>query len=249
MKTIKKILISQPKPATGHNPYTELMKNHDVEIDFFQLIKIEGMDASTFRQQHINPLDYSAVIFSSTTAIDQYFHLCTELRIQVPDTMHYYCISDTVGNYLQHYIQYRKRRVFPAPNHKFEDLLPAMHRRPEEKFLMVVSDIHNDEPIKMFAENDIIVKPAVMFKTVCTPWPKNKPFDYDMIVLFTPQGVMSIKQNFPEWEQGDTIIACLGEKTAQTLTNEGFRVDIKAPSAQYPSISAAINAFLEQHNA
>lgn len=249
MKPVKRILISQPQPPQGHNPYEELAKRYDVTIDFFQLIRIVGLDASSFRHQRINPLDYSAVIFSSTLAIDQYFHLCSELRVQVPDTMHYYCISESVGNYLQHYIQYRKRKVFPAPNHKYEELLPAMHRRPNEKYLMVVPDTYNDVTIKMFADNGIVVKPAVMFKTVPTVWPKDKPFDYDIIVLFTPQGVSSIQHNFPNWQQGETLFACLGDKTANAIEEAGMRVDIKAPTPKCPSIASALEAYLEQANA
>jgi uroporphyrinogen-III synthase len=135
--------------------------------------------------------------------------------------------------------------VFTAENNRFEDLLPAMHRRPQEKYLMVLSDVHNDEDINMFAQNKVIVKPCILYRTVSTQWPKDKPFDYDMIVLFTPSGVAALRKNFPEWEQGDTVIACFGTNTALALEEAGFRVDVKAPSAKYPSITTAIKDYLE----
>jgi uroporphyrinogen-III synthase len=146
---------------------------------------------------------------------------------------------------LQKYIQYRKRKVFAAENNRFEDLLPAMHRRPQEKYLMVMSDVHNEETLNMFAENNIVVKPAVMYRTVANEWPKDKAFDYDMIVLFTPSGVAALKKNFPDWEQGDAVIAGFGANTVAALEEAGFRVDIKAPSEKYPSITTAIKDFLE----
>lgn len=243
---IKKILISQPRPANERNPYATMEKQFGVEFDFHQLIHIEGLSAREFRAQHINPLDYTAVIVNSKLSIEHYFRLCEEMRLQVPDSMHYYCINEQVGNYLQRFIQYRKRKVFFSENNRFEDLIPAMHRRPEERYLMVLSDIYNDGPIKMFAENDIEVKPAVMYRTVSTKWDEKIPFDYDMIVLFTPSGVKSIHENFPEWQQGDTKIAAFGANTVQALEDLGWHADIQAPSPQYKSMTAAIEAYLEQ---
>ena len=245
---IKKILISQPRPATERNPYSAMEKQFGVECEFRQLIHVEGLSAREFRQQHINPLDYTAVILNSKLGADHYFRLCEEMRLNVPDSMHYYCISETVGNYLQKFIQFRKRKVFYSEKNKFEDLLPAMHRRPSEKYLMVLSDIHTEEQINMFAEHNIEVKPAVMYRTVSTQW-GDEPFDYDMIALFTPAGVRSIRENFPNYSQGDTVIAAFGASTVQALEDAGFRVDIKAmPAAEFQSLPVAIADYLEKHN-
>ena len=248
MRKVKKILVSQPAPLSGRNPYADMEAEFGVQCDFQQLIKVEGLDVREFRNQHIYLEDYTAIIVNSRLGIDHFFRLAEETRFSVPESMHYYCISEAVGNYLQKYIQYRKRKVFVAENNRFEDLLPAMFRRPQEKYLMVVSDVHNDETLNMFAENNIVVKPAVMYRTVARPWPKDKEFDYDMIVLFTPSGISALRKNFPDWEQGDTIIACLGTNTAAALEEAGFRVDIKAPSEKYPSITTALRDFLEKQN-
>ncbi len=247
MKKIEKILVSQPRPATERNPYSEMAAHYGVHFDFHQLIRVEGLDVHEFRHQRINPLDYTAVILNSRLGIDHYFRLCEEMRLQVPDTMHYYCISEAVGNYLQKYIQYRKRKVFTAEHNRFEDLLPAMNRRPQEKYLMVMSDVHNDDVINMFASHKIEVKPAIMYRTVSVEWDKHMPFDYDMIVLFTPSGVQSLRKNFPDWEQGDTVIACFGQNTTQAAEEAGFRVDIKAPTPECPGITTAIQRYLDGH--
>lgn len=249
MKPIKNILISQPRPLSDRNPYADLEASFGVQCDFQQLIRIEGVNVREFRDQHIYLEDYTAVIVSSRLGIDHFFRLCEESRFSVPQNMHYYCISEAVGNYLQKYIQYRKRKVFAAENNRFEDLLPAMLRRPNEKYLMVMSDVHNDDDINMFAEHKIIVKPAIMYRTVASEWSQDKPFDYDMIVLFTPSGVAALKKNFPDWEQGDTVIACFGTNTLAAIEENGWRADIKAPTPEFPSITTAIKKFLEaQHD-
>ena len=245
MKKIKNILISQPRPLSDRNPYAEIESSFGVACDFQQLIHVEGIPIREFRDQHIYFEEYTAIIVSSRLGIDHFFRLCEEARFTVPQTMHYYCISEAVGNYLQKYIQYRKRKVFTAENNRFEDLLPAMFRRPNEKYLMVMSDVHNDDAINMFAENKISVQPAVMYRTVASKWPEDKPFNYDMVVLFTPSGVAALKKNFPDWEQGDTVIACFGANTHAALKEAGFRVDISAPSPECPSITTAIKRYLE----
>lgn len=241
-----KILISQPRPQTARSPYSDIEEEHGVVCDFRQLIHVEGLSAKEFRQQHINPLDYTAIIVNSRLAIDHYFRLCEEMRILVPESMHYYCISEAIGNYLVKYIQFRKRKVFFGPNNKFEDLLPAMNRRPGEKYLMITSDNGNHEAIEMFAANGIDVQPAVMYRTVASEWDESEPFDYNMIVLFTPSHVQSILQNFPNWKQGDTVVACFGQNTIQAAEDAGWTVQVKAPSPEFPSITAAIDKYLHR---
>ena len=244
-----KILFSQPRPETAHNPYSRLEEQFDVQCDFHQFIHIEGLSAREFRQQHINPMDYTAVILNSKLGAEHYFRLCEEMRLNVPDSMHYYCNSEQVGLYLQKFINYRKRKVFfPETGNKFEDLLPAMHRRPNERYLMVLSNIHTKDQINMFAENGVEVTPAIMYRTVTTPWPQDMPFEYDMIALFTPAGVTSLNENFPNWKQGRTLIAAFGEGTIRALDEAGYRVDIEAgPGKAFASLPMAIADYLDKN--
>ena len=246
---IRKILISQPRPETDRNPYSRLEQQFGVVCDFHQFIHIEGISASKFRQQHINPQDFTAVILNSKLGAEHYFRMCKEMRIPISESMHYYCNSESVGLYLQKFINYRKRKVFfPESGNHFEDILPAMHRRPNERYLMVLSDIHSDEQLNMFAINNIEVTPAIMYRTVSTPWPKEKPFDYDLIALFTQAGVTSLRDNFPDWQQGETLIAAFGEGTIRALEEAGFRVDVEAgPGFPFASLSLAISDYLEKN--
>ena len=245
---LKKILISQPEPADlEKSPYKNLTDKYGVELTFYKFFEVVGISASEFRKSRIRLSDYTAVIFSSKNSIDHFFRICEEMRIQVPESMHYYCISETVACYLQKHIQYRKRKVFFAEHNKFEELLPTMKRRPNEKYMMVMSDIHNDNVINMFAAKDIHITPAVMYRTVPSEWPKDKPFDHDMIVLFTPTGAAALKQNFPDLKPGEKIIACFGQNTAAALEEAGLPADIKTPTPDCPSITTAIHDYLEAH--
>ena len=70
---MKKILISQPKPSSEKSPYYDIEKDYGVECVFRPFFKVEGLTAKEFRQQKINLLDYTAVVFTSRHAIDNYF--------------------------------------------------------------------------------------------------------------------------------------------------------------------------------
>jgi len=247
MKKITKILVSQPRPTVERNPYAIMEQDYGVQFDFRQMIKVEGLSAKEFRQQRINPLDYTAVLLNSRLGADHYFRLCEEMRLQVPESMHFYCISESVANYLQKYIQYRKRKVFFSEHNNFMDLLPTMNRRPNERFMMVMSDIHHDDTIEKFAECKKEITPAIMYRTVSCEWPKDEAFDHDMVVLFTPMGVQALKQNFPDLKDGDKVIACFGQNTIAALEEVGLHADIQAPTPESPSITGAIAKYLETH--
>jgi len=249
MKKITKILVSQPRPTVERNPYAMMEQEYGVIFDFRQLIKVEGLSAKEFRQQRINPLDYTAVLLNSRLGADHYFRLCEEMRLQVPESMHYYCVSESVANYLQKYIQFRKRKVFFSEHNNFMDLLSTMNRRPNERYMMVMSDVHHDDTIQRFAELKKVITPAVMYRTVPNEWPADEPFDHDMVVLFTPSGVQALRKNFPDLKDGEKVIACFGQNTLAALEEWGLHADIQAPTAECPSITGAIEKYLEQSQA
>ena len=243
MSKIKKILLSQPRPTTERSPYFDLEKKYGVKIDFQPLIRIEELTPKEFRAQHLNPMDYTAVLFNSRLGVDHYFHLCSEMRLRIPETMHYYCQTEAIANYMQKFVEFRKRRIFFSENNRWEDLIPPMQRRPKEKFMMVLSDIHNDDVIRMFAAKRIQIDPAVMYRTVSVVLEGG--MDYDMVVLFTPAGVKALSENAAPETQGERILACFGANTVQTAQSMGYRVDIEAPNEKYQSIAPAIEDFLK----
>ena len=245
---IKKILVSQPKPASEKSPYFEIEAKQDVQFTFHPFIKIEGLSSREFRQQKIKILDYTAIVFNSRHAIDYFFTLCKELRVQLPEEMKYFGISETVALYIQKYIPYRKRKVFFGSTGKWADLVTVMAKHKTENYLVPLSDVHSDEVTTMLDAKKLKHKECVMYRTISNDYPANEPFDFDMLVLFTPAGVESLIKNFPDFNQGEIAIGCLGSATAQAVKDAGLRLDIQAPTTQMPSITAAIDTYLKSSN-
>ncbi|MBQ0021291.1 MAG: uroporphyrinogen-III synthase [Bacteroidales bacterium] len=245
---IKKILVSQPQPASPKSPYYDLEARHNVEVIFRPFIKVEGLTAKEFRQQHINVLDYTAIVFTSRHAIDHFFNLCKEMRVAIPEDMKYFCITETVALYIQKYVQYRKRKVFFGATGKINDVLPAMAKHKNERYLTPLSDVHSDEIAKMMDSKNLNHTECVMYRTVSNDFAADEAFDYDMLVFFSPSGISSLKKNFPDFEQGEIAIATLGPATAKAAKDAGLRVDVEAPSPQYPSITAAIDDYVKKVN-
>lgn len=245
---IKKILVSQPAPSSEKSPYYEIARKHGVEFVFHPFIKVEGLSAREFRQQKIQILDHSAVVFNSRNAIDHFFKLCNEMRITVPEDMKYFGLSETILLYIQKYVQYRKRKVFFGTTGKWPDLLSVMARHKNENYLVPLSDVHSDEVATMLDAKKLKHKECIMYRTVSNEYPADQPFDYDMLVFFTPAGIQSLLKNFPDFQQGDTKLACFGKATAKAIEAAGLRLDLEAPSVEAPSMPAAIDLFLEKEN-
>jgi len=244
---IKKILVSQPKPATPKSPYFDLSEKNNVKIDFRPFIQVEGVSSKEFRQQKINVLDHSAVIFTSRTAIDHFFRICEETRVSVPDDMKYFCISEATAFYLQKYIVYRKRKIFHSTG-KFPDLVDVIKKHKQEKFLLPLSDIHKPEIPSLLTKAKIKFTKAILYRTVSSDLSDLKDIDYDVLVFFSPSGIKSLMQNFPDFEQKDTLIASFGPATAKAVKEAGLRLDIQAPMPQAPSMTAALEMFIKKHN-
>ena len=245
---IRKILVSQPKPTSEKSPYFQIAQKHKVKIDFHQFIRLEPLSTKEFRAQHIDILQYTAIIFNSKHGVDLFFALCNELKVNLPESMHYYCVSETVGLYLQKYVEFRRRKVFFPQSNKLHDLVPLMQKHEGEKFLMVMSDVNVDKHVSMFAEHGITVQPAIVYRTLSNLLDKKAKFDYDMVVLFTPSGVHALLENFPHFEQGEMLIACLGNEAAEAIEKAGLRLDIRVPNKQFTTITAAIDAYITENH-
>ncbi|KAA6351042.1 hypothetical protein EZS27_001605 [termite gut metagenome] len=240
--------MSQPKPASEKSPYYNIATKHGVEIDFRPFIKVECISAKEFRQQKVAILDYTAVIFTSRHAIDHFFYLCNELRISVPETMKYFCVTETIALYIQKYVQYRKRKIFFGRTGKIEDLLPAMQKHKTDKYLIPISDVHNNDIKSLFGKYNIQYTEVVMYRTVCNEFSKDEKFDYDMLVFFSPAGIASLIKNFPEFDQKNIKIGTFGITTAQAVRDAGFRLDLEAPNVTAPSMTAALDMFIKETN-
>ena len=245
---VKTILISQPKPENDKNPYYELSKKYNLIETFRQFIKIEGIPVKDFRSQRIDILEHKAVILTSRMAVDHYFRMCNEMRVTVPESMKYFCINEATAYYLQKYIQYRKRKIFFG-HQTIQDLVDVIRKNREEKFLLPAADVHKEQICEFLDAINIKYTKAVMYRTVSADLSDIKNLnEFDILAFFTPAGINSLKQNFPNFKQGNTRIACFGAAAANTLKKHGYRLDIYAPNPKNPSMSGALDEYIKEAN-
>jgi uroporphyrinogen-III synthase len=245
---IKNILISQPEPPSiEKSPYGEIQRKHGVDIQFFKFITIEGVEGRDFRKERINILDHSAVIFTSRQAVDHFFRICKEVRVDVPDTMKYFCTTESTALYLQRYIQYRKRKIFFS-NPKNDDLIKLIVKHKEEKFLLPCADMNKGGMVEELDNLQINYKKATLYRSTPSDFSCIDINTFDMLVFFSPYGIEALLEAVPDFKQGDKIIAAFGPATCQAVTEAGLSLHIEAPSATAPSMSMAIDQYLEAQN-
>jgi uroporphyrinogen-III synthase len=244
---IKKILVSQPEPEHEKSPYRELAVKNNLKIDFRPFSHVEGLSAKDFRQSRIDIIEHSAIIFSSKTAIDHFFRICEELRITVPDTMKYFCTSESVAFYLQKYIVYRKRKIFYGKS-TLNDIEDVLIKNKEEHFLIPLSDNHKPEIPLLLERLKIIFTKAILYRTVSSDLSDLSNIDYDILVFYSPAGIKSLFHNFPQFQQNEIKIASFGDATAKAVKEAGLRLDIQAPIPEAPSMTMALDIFIKEFN-
>ncbi len=242
---IKSILVSQPEPQNPKSPYYELARKHNLKVDFRPFIEVVGVTSKEFRQQKINLLDYTAVIFTSKTAIDHYFRIAEELRICIPDTMKYFCVTENVAFYLQKYIVYRKRKIFHGKA-KFNELVAIMNKHKEDNFFVPLSIPHKAEIPDLLEKNSINFTIGNMYKTVSADLSDLADVYYDILVFYSPSGPKSLLENFPGFKQNNTKIAAFGPTTAEALKELSLRLDIDAPTQKSPSMTMALDNYIRE---
>ncbi len=242
---IQRILISQPPPTSDKSPYTELIAKYNVKIDFKPFIQVEPLTPREFRQQHINFADYNAVVFTSKLHVDNFFKMCEELRVTMPETMKYFCINETTAFYLQKYVVFRKRKIFYG-NNKLEDMKDYFLKNKDCCYLVPVTEPHNVSTLESLNKFNLNYKTAVFSRTVSNNMKDVNLNDYQIIVFFTPAGIKSLFENFPNFKQGDIIIGASGAQTAQFAREAGLNVQIEATTKEFASITAALDAFIKK---
>jgi len=244
---IKTILISQPQPRDEKNHYHELAERNNLKIDFRPFIHVEGVPVKEIRKERINILDHTAVILTSRNAVDHFFRVCKEMRVNVPDSMKYFCVSQSVANYLQKYIVYRKRKIFYGEK-TFDSLMTQIKKNSKEKFFVPLSDMHNNKIPDTLTKHKIKFTKSVFYKTVCSDLSDLKDVFYDVLVFFSPTGIKSLFANFPDFKQNSTKIATFGANTLKAAEAAGLRVDIAAPNPESPSMVMALEKYIREYN-
>jgi len=243
---IKNILVSQPQPPDlEKSPYGELSAKFNVNIVFEKFIKVEGVTAQDFRRAKGSFTDHTAVILTSRHAVDHFFRMAKELRFDIPDSMKYFCISESIAYYLQKYVQYRKRKIFYGKQN-FPDLVEVILKHSEEKFLLPNSDIHKRSMLDLLDNAKINYTNAIIYRTVAADLSHIDLGKFDLIIFFSPAGIKSLQSNFPGFNQNSQLFAAFGSTTATAVNEAGFRLDIPAPTQTAPSMTMAIEEYLTE---
>lgn len=244
---VKTILVSQPEPTAANNPFFTMADKHKVKVDFRSFIHVEGVTASAFRKEKISIREYRNVIFTSKNAVDHYFRICEDMRIPVSPEIRYFCISEAIAYYLQKYVVYRKRKIYFG-NLKIHELIPTLKKFKNEKFLMPSSDILKPSIPNALEEAGINYTRAILFNTVVSDLSDLADVKYDVLVFFSPEGIRSLYQNFPDFEQNNTRLACFGPTTQKAAADNNLIVDIPAPTPNAPSMTKAISDYMKEVN-
>jgi uroporphyrinogen-III synthase len=245
-KPVKSILISQPAPSDQNSPYFRLADRWDLKIDFRKFIQVEGVSLNEFRKQGIHPLNFTGIILTSKVAVDHLFRLLNEMRIEMPPETKYFCVSEATSKYLQKYIVIRKRKLFVGERRAM-DLVPYVNKHKNEKFLFPCSNVHHRELPGYMREKNMDITETVIYRTVDSDLSDLENIFYDMICFFSPSGIKSLYNNFPQFKQNDTRIAVFGKATAKAALDSGLRIDVEAPKPNLPSMTMAIEKYLKEN--
>tara|TARA_B000000441_G_C21661724_1_gene301661 strand:- start:141 stop:887 length:747 start_codon:yes stop_codon:yes gene_type:complete len=244
---VKTILISQPEPKVENSPYAELEEKQKVKIDFIPFIHVEGVTSKEVRQQKVDLSQFTAIILTSRNAVDHFFRLAEEMRFKVPDSLKYFCQSEAVAYYLQKYVVYRKRKIYVGKR-TFPELIPTIKKYKNEKFLLPCSDMLKPAIPKQLDKAGVTWKKAVFYKTVVSDLSHLEKVFYDIVVLFSPSGIKSLFENFPDFKQNNTRIAVFGNSTIKAAKEHGLTVNIKAPTPETPSMTMALEKYIKEQN-
>jgi uroporphyrinogen-III synthase len=244
---VKTILVSQPEPKIENSPYFDLQQKQKVKIDFRPFIHVEGVSAKDIRQQKVDLNNFTAIILTSRNAVDHFFRVADEMRFKVPDAMKYFCQSEAVAFYLQKYVVYRKRKIYVGKR-SFSELSPLIKKYKDESFLLPATDKLKPEIPETLNGLNVEWKEAVFYKTVISNLSDLANVYYDVLVFFSPSGIESLFKNFPDFKQNETRIAVFGNTTIKAVKEHGLRVDIAAPTPETPSMTMALEKYIDKVN-
>ncbi len=244
---VKSILVSQPEPQTENSPYFDLAEKYKLKVDFIPFIHVAGVDVAEVRKQKVNLANHTAVILTSRNAVDHYFRIAEEMRFTVPNDMKYFCTNEAIAYYLQKYVVYRKRKIYFGKS-TFADLAPLFKKHKEEKYLLPTSDSLKPVIPQVLTDAKVNYTRAVLYNTVSSDLSNLADVKYDILVFFSPSGIKSLFENFPDFEQGNTLIAGFGTTTHKAIEEAGLSVNIKAPHPKYPSMTMALEDYIKESN-
>ena len=269
LKKVETILVSQPRPSKDDkSPFYKLSEKYNLKIDFRPFEKLDPVSPKEFRKQKINILEHTAIIFTSRNAVDYFFKLAESLKVNIPTDMKYFCVSEQTANYLQKYIVIRKRKIFVGnrtPLELLETIKETVKKFPDEKFLFPCSAKRKKLISSFLEKNNLDFSEAIIYKgnkeeradgrtdiiiynTIPSDLSDLKNVFYDLIVFYSPTGIHSLFENFPDFKQNNTRIAGFGPTTAKAISKSNLILDIKAPLPIAPSMVRAVELYVKASN-
>ncbi len=248
LKKVKTVLVSQPKAEGDKSPYYDLAKKLNLQVDFRPFIKIEPVPVKDFRNQRSYPADFTAIIFNSKNAVDVYLALLTEMRVVIPESMKFFCITESVENYLQKFLQIRKRKLFHSKLGTEDSLMAEIKKHPTEKYFFPCSDIRKPDLPDFMKKHSIACKEGVIYKTISADLSDLADVYYDIICFYSPADIKSLFDNFPKFKQGETRIAAWGKTTIKAMEEAKLSVSIPAPTPEAPSMTMALEKYIVAAN-
>jgi len=247
---VKTILISQNKPEPGKKSiFDDIAAKYKLKLDFRSFIQVDAVPGRDIRRNKINILNHTAIIFNSKNAVDHFFRVVEELRVELPQDMKYFCLTEGIGMYIQKYIFLRKRKVFYPKTNLENDFLTLILSHKTEKYLFPCSDIRKPTIPDFFKKHKLIFEEATFYKTVSADLSDLEEVFYDVIVFFSPADIKSLFDNFPNFKQNATRLAAFGESTQRAIIETDLICNIPAPTKDNPSIVKALEIYIKTVNA
>lgn len=212
-----------------------------MEIVYKPFIRVVGVSLKEFRAQRVEILTHTAVIFTSRTTVDSFFHICDEARLTVPETMKYICQTEAVALYLQKYIVYRKRKISFADG-SFTSLIELIIKHKSEKLLLSLTEPHKPELPETLLKLKLSFDPVILARTVAGDLDDVQLADYGVLALYSPSDVKALIERFGT--EGLPAVAVFGEGTLRAALDAGITVLANAPTAEAPSMVKAIDLYL-----
>ncbi|MDW8014785.1 MAG: uroporphyrinogen-III synthase [Bacteroidia bacterium] len=244
MKRSKNILILMPPPPAD-SPYYELARSWKVEIHFANPIEIQGLTLAEFREQGISPLDYNTYIFAGKQAIDHFFRLMQEMRLEVSPESRFLCVGEAIAQHLFQYITGAMRRRTYAQAQTLSDFIPYMRKHPTAKYLYVGGGV---APLQFFEEAaryNLTLGTIRVYNVLFVPLPESLRQKRFSVVCFpSVTSVLAWKKLYPNYKQGRTDILVFGLDTKRIAESEGLRVSDYAPRQDIGSLLGLLTHYL-----
>ncbi len=243
---IQKVLVSQPEPAIKEkSPFYDFSNKFSVAIDYHPLIKVESVSLKEFRAQRVDVLQHTAVIFTSRTTIDSFFHICEDTRVTIPEGMKYICQTEAVAHYLQKYIVYRKRKISFGDG-SFKGLVEAIVKNRAEKLLLTLSEPHKPELPEALTQLGLSFTEVILARTVSADMSGIDINNYNIVALYSPSDVKALVESFEGKEL--PIVSVFGRATLAAALDAGLKVKAMAPTPEAPSMAKAVELLTEKLN-